>query len=128
MDGGNLGKNGGEEWGLSPVCVPRRGGHRAQPGGARHPDGERGRAARVRGRFVDSAWFALVAPPGTPDAIAQRINAAVVEALKTPEVHKRFLDQGLTPVGNSPAEMAAFVAGETARWQKVIRTANIRLE
>jgi tripartite-type tricarboxylate transporter receptor subunit TctC len=61
-------------------------------------------------------------------AIAQRINAAVVEVLKTPEVHKRFLDQALTPVGNSPAEAAAFIAEETARWQNVIRSANIRLE
>ena len=74
------------------------------------------------------AWFALAAPPGTPNAIAQRINAAAVEALKLPEVQKRFLDQGLKPVGNSTAEMAAFVAEETARWQNVIRTANIGLE
>ena len=40
----------------------------------------------------------------------------------------RILDQGLRPVGNSPAEAAAFIGEETARWQKVIRTANIRLE
>ena len=42
------------------------------------------------------------------------------------EVPKRFLDQGLKPVGG--AEAAAFIAGETARWQNVIRSANIRLE
>ena len=70
--------------------------------------------------------LALVAPPGTPEAIAQQINAAVVEALKLPEVQKRFLDQGLKPAGG--AEAAAFITGETARWQKVIRSANIRLE
>jgi len=69
-----------------------------------------------------------VAPPGTPEALAQGINTAVVEVLKLPEVQKRFRDQGLTPVGNSPAEAAAFIAEETARWQKVIRSANIRLE
>jgi tripartite-type tricarboxylate transporter receptor subunit TctC len=78
--------------------------------------------------FVAIAWFALVAPPGTPNAIAQQINAAVVEALKLPDVEKRFRDQGLTPVGNSPAEMAAFVAEETARWGNVIRTAHITLQ
>ena len=72
------------------------------------------------------AWFALAAPPGTPNAIAQRINAAAVEALKLPEVQKRFLDQGLKPVGS--AEAAAFINEETARWQNGIRTANIRLE
>lgn len=78
--------------------------------------------------FVSIAWFALVAPPGTPNAIAQQINAAVVEALKMTDVQKRFLDQGLTPVGNSTAEMAAFVTEETARWQNVIKTANVTLQ
>ena len=63
---------------------------------------------------------------GNADAIAQRINAAVIEVLNQPDVQKRFRDQGLTPVGG--AEAAAFIAEETARWQNVIRTANIRLE
>ena len=63
---------------------------------------------------------------GNADAIAQRINAAVIEVLNQPDVQKRFRDQGLTPVGG--AEAAAFIAEETARWQGVIRTANIRLE
>ena len=78
--------------------------------------------------FVATAWFALVAPPGTPGAIAQQINAAVVEVLKMADVRKRFLEQGLKPVGNSPAEMAAFVAEETARWGNVIKTAHITLQ
>lgn len=78
--------------------------------------------------FIASAWFAFVAPPGTPNAIAQQINAAAVEALRLPDVQKRFLEQGAEPVGNTPAEMAAFVREETARWQNVIRTANVTLQ
>jgi tripartite-type tricarboxylate transporter receptor subunit TctC len=78
--------------------------------------------------FVASAWFALVAPPGTPDALAQQINAAAVEALRLPDVQKRFLDQGAEPVGNSTVEMATFVKEEMARWQKVIQTANVTLQ
>jgi tripartite-type tricarboxylate transporter receptor subunit TctC len=77
--------------------------------------------------FVTSAWFAMVAPPGTPSSIVQQINAAVVEAIKLADVQKRFLEQGAVPVGNSTVEMAAFVKEETARWQKVIQTVNVTL-
>jgi len=78
--------------------------------------------------FIASAWFAFVAPPGTPNAIAQQVNAATVEALRMPDVQKRFLEQGAEPVGNTTAEMAAFVKDEMARWQNVIKTANVTLQ
>jgi tripartite-type tricarboxylate transporter receptor subunit TctC len=77
--------------------------------------------------FITSAWFGLVAPPGTPSAVVTRINADAVEALKLPDVKARFLEQGAEPVANTPAEMAAFVKEEMARWQKVIQTANVTL-
>ena len=78
--------------------------------------------------FIASAWFAFVAPPGTPNAIVQQINAATVEALRMPDVKKRFLEQGAEPVGNTTAEMAAFVKEEMVRWQHVIKTANVTLQ
>lgn len=77
--------------------------------------------------FIASAWFGLVAPPGTPSAVVARINADAAEALRLPDVKTRFLEQGAEPVGNTPAEMAAFVKEEMARWQKVIQTANVTL-
>ena len=77
--------------------------------------------------FITSAWFALVAPPGTPQATVQQINAAAVEALNLPDVRKRFLEQGAEPVANSSAEMALFVREEMARWQKVIQSVNVTL-
>ena len=78
--------------------------------------------------FIASAWFAFVAPPGTPAPIVQQINAATVEVLKMPDVQKRFLEQGAEPVGNTTAEMAAFVKEEMVRWQNVIKTANVTLQ
>jgi tripartite-type tricarboxylate transporter receptor subunit TctC len=77
--------------------------------------------------FVTSAWFGLVAPPGTPSPVVARVNTDAVEALRLPDVQSRFLEQGAEPVGNTPAEMAAFVKEEMARWQKVIQTANVTL-
>ncbi len=78
--------------------------------------------------FIASAWFAFVLPPGTPNAIAQQVNAATVEALRLPDVRKKFLEQGAEPVGNSTSEMAAFVKEEMTRWQKVIQTANVTMQ
>jgi tripartite-type tricarboxylate transporter receptor subunit TctC len=77
--------------------------------------------------FVTSAWFGLVAPPGTPGAVVAKVNADAVEALRLPDVRAQFLEQGAEPVANTPAEMAAFVREEMARWQGVIRTANVTL-
>jgi tripartite-type tricarboxylate transporter receptor subunit TctC len=78
--------------------------------------------------FEATAWYALAAPPGTPDAIVQKINAAVLEALKMPDVQQKFLALGGEVVGNSPKEMAEFVAAERIRWKKVIDTANVTID
>jgi tripartite-type tricarboxylate transporter receptor subunit TctC len=78
--------------------------------------------------LIASAWFAIVAPPGTPDAIAQKINKDVVAALKLDDVRTKFLDQGAEPVGDSAAATAAFIKDEEARWRSVIKSANVTLE
>lgn len=77
--------------------------------------------------FLSSAWFALVAPPQTPAAIAREINAVAVEALRSEEVRNKLLALGAEPVGGSTAETAAFIRDETERWHKVIREANVTL-
>jgi tripartite-type tricarboxylate transporter receptor subunit TctC len=78
--------------------------------------------------LVSSAWFALVVPPGTPDAIAQKINADTAAALQMPDVRSRFLELGAEPQGDTTAATAAFIKAEEARWRGVIRSANVVLE
>jgi tripartite-type tricarboxylate transporter receptor subunit TctC len=78
--------------------------------------------------LVSSAWFALVAPPGTPDAIVQKINADMAAALKLPDVRSRFLELGAEPQGDTAAATAAFIKAEEVRWRSVIRSANVTLE
>ena len=78
--------------------------------------------------LIASAWFALVAPPGTPDAIVQKINADTAAALKLPDVRAKFLEQGAEPQGDSPQATAAFINEEEARWRAVIKSANVTLE
>jgi tripartite-type tricarboxylate transporter receptor subunit TctC len=78
--------------------------------------------------LVSVTWFALVAPPGTPDAIVQKINADTAAALKLPDVRTKFLDQGAEPVGQDPAATVQFIKDEERRWREVIKSANVTLE
>lgn len=76
--------------------------------------------------FEAIAWLGVVAPPKTPSEVAAAISRAISDTLKLPEVAARFEQVGARPVGNSPAEAAAFFAKETERWQKVIVSAMIK--
>ncbi len=78
--------------------------------------------------LVSVTWFALVAPPGTPDAIVKKINADTAAALKLPDVQTKFLDQGAEPLGQDPATTAQFIKDEERRWREVIKSANVTLE
>jgi tripartite-type tricarboxylate transporter receptor subunit TctC len=78
--------------------------------------------------FLSTAWFAVVGPPKLPDALAQRIAADFIEVLKLPDVTARFRAIGTEPVGNPPAQTAAFIREEIARWREVIVRNNIRVE
>ena len=76
--------------------------------------------------FTSIAWFGLVAPPDTPEAIVAKINKDVVEVLKTEEVRKKFLALGAEPIGNTPQEMATFLERERALWGGVIDQAKLK--
>ena len=73
-------------------------------------------------------WFGLVAPPGTPDALADRINRDVAEIIRRPEVNAKLREMQMEPVGSSRAEAEKFFAEEAELWGKVIKQANIPLQ
>ena len=83
-------------------------------------------AANMPG-FEAVSWYALMAPAGTPDAAIAKLRDAVVRAIHAPEANAALGAQGAQPVGGTPAELAAVIAADTARWAKVIRDADIRL-
>ena len=78
--------------------------------------------------FASSAWFAVVAPPKTPDSIVAQVNADIAAAVRDPEVHKRLADLSADPVGGTVPETAAFMRAEVERWKNVIKAANVKLE
>ena len=75
-----------------------------------------------------TAWNALYAPAALPRDLVVRINADVVKLLALPDVKERFAQLGIERVGNSPDAANAYLKSETARWAKVIKTANLRAE
>lgn len=78
-------------------------------------------------QFEAVSWYALMAPAGTPAPIIAKLRDGVVEAINAPEAKAALAAQGATPVGNTPAELNAVIATDTARWAKVIRDANIKI-
>ena len=78
--------------------------------------------------FASATWFALAAPPKTPPALAARISADVAAALRDSTVIARLAALSAEPVGSDPAATDAFIAAEIARWGKVIKTADIKIE
>jgi tripartite-type tricarboxylate transporter receptor subunit TctC len=78
--------------------------------------------------FASVTWFALAAPPKTPAAIVEKVNAAVNEALRDRDVVKRFADLSADPAGGTPQQTAAYLHDEVERWKKVIVAAHVTLD
>ena len=74
------------------------------------------------------AWFALFAPAGTPRSVIDWWNREARRVLSEPDARERFVSQGaMLPLG-TPESLAAFVAADSQRWGRVIRTVGIKLE
>lgn len=75
-----------------------------------------------------SPWFAVFMPASTPKAIVSKLNKALLDAMKDPEVTKRFDTIGAEPVGSTPDELAKHLALESERWTKLITERGIKLD
>ena len=78
--------------------------------------------------FESAAWFAIVAPPKTPQTVVDKINADVNEALRQGDIVQRLAQLSAEPIGGTPQATAAYMREEIERWHKVIRAANVKLD
>ena len=76
-------------------------------------------------KIESNSWNGLLAPAGVPDAVVQRMNAAVNEAMRQPAVVEAFQKGGIAARSGTPQQFADFIASETARYAEVIRRAGI---
>ena len=84
-------------------------------------------AEGVPGAYSDT-WMGIVAPPGTPAEITQKISAAIGQGVRMPDATERIRALMAEPVGSTPAEMREMIRQSTERWAPVIAAANITIE
>lgn len=80
------------------------------------------------GQYDASSWNGILVPAGTPRPIIDRLNAELVKILKDPKVLERLVNDGPIAIGNTPEEFTAFIKSEQAKWSKVIKAADIKIE
>jgi len=78
--------------------------------------------------YEATSWFALYATGGTPQPIVDRLNAEVVKILAMPEVKKQMAEQGAEPNPEKPAQLAAFMKSEAAKWAKVVKASGATVD
>ena len=78
--------------------------------------------------YEQSAWHGLLAPSGTPPAIIGKLHTEVARILQLPDMAERFTAQGVDVIGSSPAEFAAFIQQDIAKYAKIVKTAGIRID
>lgn len=84
-------------------------------------------AADVPG-FEAWAWQGFALPAATSKDVVDKINAAYVKALGNAEIRQKLVGAGIDPLQSTPAQMADYMKSEAAKWEKVIKTAGIKLD
>ena len=78
--------------------------------------------------FKADVWFGVVAPAGTPGAIVSRLNNEIGQILRAADVQQQLLPQGIEPASGSPADFAAFISAEIAKWAEVVKRTGARVD
>ena len=78
--------------------------------------------------FVINIWYGLLAPAATPAAAIEKLNAEIAKILTAPEMKEKLSSQGMDAFVSTPEKFAALIKADAAKFAKVIRSANIKLE
>ena len=78
--------------------------------------------------FEMLSWYGLWGPPALPRDIADRLAAEVVRAVKSPEMQEKLASQGFLPRGSTAPEFAAYIKDEIAKYAKIVKEANIKVD
>ncbi len=78
--------------------------------------------------FEMAPWVGIVAPADTPQAVVDKLSAAMTEVMSKPDIAKQFSDQQLTVMCLPKEQFAELIKKDLAKWQKVVKDANIKME
>ena len=73
-------------------------------------------------------FFGMYAPAATPDPVIRKLNATIVQALKSPEVATKLKERGFEPAPTTPEQFRDFLRAESAKFQKIIADANVKVD
>lgn len=79
-------------------------------------------------QFLLGSWYGFFAPAHVPADIMTRLNSEAVKALSSNELRERYAAIGVVPIGDTPEQFATTIRNDIARWAKVVKTANLRIE
>jgi tripartite-type tricarboxylate transporter receptor subunit TctC len=78
--------------------------------------------------FDVASWYCLLAPGGTPAPIIEKLRAALIGAMETPEVRQRLLDEGAVPETSSAQELGRFLRSEIVMWGKAVKISGAKID
>jgi len=78
--------------------------------------------------FVTGSWQGVLAPAKTPPDVVAKLQAEISRIIQQPDMKEKLTSQGADPIGNSPADMAKWLAAEKDRWAKLIKATGFKLE
>ena len=78
--------------------------------------------------FESGSWQGVIAPAGTPPEVIAKLNGEILRVLALPEMRENLGKQGAEVRTNSPEQFAAFIRDEKARWAKVVKDANVKID
>ena len=78
--------------------------------------------------YYAASWYGLLLPAGAPRPVLDTLTREIGNAMRAPDIREKMLAQGFEPVGNTPTEFAKFLSAEIARWEKIVKAANIRAD
>ncbi len=78
--------------------------------------------------YESETYFGIFAPAGTPETVVTKLSQDLAQVLKRPDLKELLATQGAEAVGSDPAKLAAVVRADTAKWEKVIKAAGVKIE
>ena len=78
--------------------------------------------------FSAVPWYGVLGPARLPEPIVSKVNSEIAQALKQPDLHQRFVAQGIDLQSSTPGEFAALIKSEIVKWRKVVRDAGAKVD
>lgn len=78
--------------------------------------------------YATTTWYGVLLPAGARAPMVEKLNKEIRKALQAPELHERFMRDGAVPADTTPEQFRAHLVSEIAKWRKVTREANVRVE